>query len=195
MFTYRCDATKFILRKSHKKVLKKFINFIKNDSRPSGRFGEDAYSALPNTESVCLEDYSNLRDKAQDRAQNFDCTQQESSTCKANKVTQPRSSLNQVAISQRNQGKSNPSVIPGHGAIECGNAYEKINTNKRKYKRRQKLVHKIVKREACSEAEAKQLLAERAAKRQNRKTLEDYLAEASNCSDAKHSFTVMLHLQ
>lgn len=174
-------------------MLKKFINFIKHDSRPSRRFGEDGYSALS---SVCLEDYSNLRDKAQERAQNaFDCTQQESSTLKSNKITQPRSSLHQVAIVQQNQVKSNSNVIPGQGAIECRNSYEKINTNKKKYKRRQKLVHKIVKREACSEAEAKQLLAERAAKRQNKKTLEDYLAEAINCSTAKHIFTVMLHLQ
>ncbi|XP_017493621.1 PREDICTED: arginyl-tRNA--protein transferase 1-like [Rhagoletis zephyria] len=62
------------------------------------------------------------------------------------------------------------------------------NPSKKKYMRRQKLIAKIVKRQSCSEEEAKQILFERSEQKRKTKTLEEFLSESSNCPEVKHVF-------
>lgn len=183
MYTIRCDAENFKLRKSHKKAIKNFNNYIKFGMKLTR-----ATKANENSQTVNMDDCEEQRNKAQQSASNFD----ENVQFKHFKEdTSPKDAPSTASFLHEKSDhiRSTIEVKEKDASTSCGKTNVN-NPSKKKYVRRQKLIAKIVKRQSCSEEEAKQILFERAAKKQKTKTLEDFLSEFSSCPEAKHVFKV-----
>ncbi|KAJ6224669.1 hypothetical protein RDWZM_003214 [Blomia tropicalis] len=175
MFTIRCDALEFKLRKSQKRVIKNFNNFIKFDLRKSSKkINEQNRDEFKNSEpninehkSISLDmipvdkGFMESIDKMSTNPDNFSCQDNQETVC---------------------SGKSKEIKLDNEGPSK------KPKLNKKKYLRRQRLVQKVMKRENCSEDEAKQILYDRSCQKQCTKSLEEFLSECDVGSDCKHQF-------
>lgn len=194
MYTIRCDAKNFILRKSHKKVIKNFNNFIKHGTKPA-----KASQAKAKSHSVNEDDCSEKRNKVQQSVGNLENVQPKHVKVDFSKDTPTTSSsVKQTtdplksAIIINEKGKNTTEEMNVHSSTK---KTEENKPSKKKFMRRQKLIAKIVKRQSCTEEEAKQVLFERAAQKHKTKTLEDFLSESSNSPEVKHVFTVLIKLR
>lgn len=167
------------MRKSQKRVIKNFNNFIKFDLRKSSKkINEQNCDEFKNSEpninehkSISLDmipvdkGFMESIDKMSTNPDNFSCQDNQETVC---------------------SGKSKEIKLDNEGPSK------KPKLNKKKYLRRQRLVQKVMKRENCSEDEAKQILYDRSCQKQCTKSLEEFLSECDVGSDCKHQFKVCL---
>ncbi len=185
MYTIRCDAENFKLRRSHKRVIKNFNNFIKYGTKLTR-----AAKTKDDSQTVDMDDCKEQRAKAQQSASNFD------ENAKFKHFQEGTSSNEALSTSSVLKTKSDQlkSTITVNETDACTSPKKTKanNPSKKKYMRRQKLIAKIVKRQSCSEEEAKQILFERSEQKRKTKTLEEFLSESSNCPEVKHVFKVLI---
>lgn len=176
---FRCNTECFQLKKSHKKLLKRFNNFIKYDLKP--KISElKSKSANVDSEVKLLE--------------NMDCSTVdidviENLTCLEKEDISPIASVSDVKDDQNisvKEIKGDCNVIDKSKMEQP--KYDKVN--KKKFMRRCKLIEKIKKRENCSDEQAVKILYDKCRSKQITKTLEQFLTEYSNCSEPKHTFKV-----
>lgn len=173
MYTIRTDSINFKLRKSHKKVIKTFNNYIKFDIKPE-KAAKSANNIVFNAEKP--------NDEISKRVENVKFAhQQHVSTSSSDYSPQP---IEEV----KTQNEPTNVSLPHRPLVQA----KDYSTTKKKFKRRKRYIERLMKRTNCSQEEAKQHLYEKALSRQKVKSLETFLSEYANTQSAKHTFRTII---
>jgi arginine-tRNA-protein transferase len=172
--TKRCDALNFKLRKSHKKVLKKFNKFLLTGEKPSKR----RETELRNDFDIDMsEEQKTAKPLMHEMSINRDCAQD---------------------INPINEFDVIPNNSPNVKSNEQKTVSETSVRKKTKAKtlRIERKLKKIMDREKCDEIKAKDIMntefLNRIKNKIKIKTLEEYLTENEKYSDRAHKLEVKL---
>jgi arginine-tRNA-protein transferase len=174
--TERCDALNFKLRKSHKKVLKKFNKFLLTGEKPSKRRETELRNDFDTDMS---EEQKTAKPLMDEMNINRECTQDINPINEFDVI--PDNSLNV---------KSNERKTVSETSVH--------KKTKAKTLRIERKLKKIMEREKCDEIKAKDIMSieflNRTKNRIKIKTLEEYLTENENHSDRAHKLEVKLEI-
>ncbi|XP_053397101.1 arginyl-tRNA--protein transferase 1-like isoform X2 [Mercenaria mercenaria] len=165
MYTIRCEALKFKLRKSHKKVLKKVNKYLIEGIQPSGDIADDDIEAVKNQSS-----------KNPGKSEN-----------KSTEMPSCQSEGGQSTEEKVNQGSSKDVKTPKKGA---GPDPNKPPCKKAKDRRKEKKMAKLAAK--GESAETSKQNEEGAESKRDGKTLEEFLAEPSKATKCAHKLEIKL---
>ncbi|XP_060588752.1 arginyl-tRNA--protein transferase 1-like [Ruditapes philippinarum] len=166
MYTIRCEALKFKLRKSHKKVLKKVNKYLIEGIKPSGDIADDE-----------TEEVEKQSSKKPVKSEN-QSTKIPSSHCKARECTEEKAvpGCSKDVKSPRKGEGADPSKPP------C---------KKAKDRRKEKKLAKLAAKGESTESVAQDKV-EQVENKCEGKTLEEYLAEPSKATSSAHKLEICL---